>query len=68
MYTAYNQEEIIFGLNVHYSTIINCKLTGEAYLEKYHFTEVPKLGGSKEQLLSMTELLTLFDKDRLALT
>jgi GIY-YIG catalytic domain-containing protein len=65
LYTAYNQEEIIFGLNVHYSTIINCKLTGEAYLGKYHFTEVPKLG-SKEQLLSITELLTLFEKDRLA--
>lgn len=68
IYSANNQEEVIFGLNIHYNTIRQCIETGEAFLKKYYFMETLKsdtLSSAPESLLSLEDLFTLFEKERL---
>jgi hypothetical protein len=70
IYRADNQEEVIFGLNIHYNTINHSISSGEAYLGKYLFCDKPKYVASvgihvDELLLSLSELRILIERDRL---
>lgn len=66
IYRADNQEEIIFGLNIHYQTVIFHIQTGLAYLDKVYFKDICDSNFAvKEKLLSLDELFAILQEAKL---
>lgn len=66
IYSSRTQEEFIFNFNIHHSTLINCLLRGELYLDKYVFTSEP-IAEAISNNLTLLEVKTMLDSDRLEL-
>jgi hypothetical protein len=64
LYKANNQEEIMFGLNIHYTTIINCIKENKPFLNLFYFYSTP-INNAKEKVMSLDDLLILIEKERL---
>ena len=63
IYSSCIQEDFIFKLRIHHSSISRSLKTGELYLGKYIFTDKPVVG-VKEIKMSITDINTMLDKDR----
>jgi len=57
-------EEIIFGLNIHYTSIINCIKENKPFFNPFYFYSTP-INNAKEKVMSLDELLILIEKERL---
>lgn len=60
IYSSYIQEDFIFKLKIHHSIINN----NSVYLDKYVFTNQP-VEGAQNYNLSIEEVITMLDKERL---
>lgn len=63
IYSSSTQEEFIFKLNIHHSTLSNCLITREFYLDKYIFTNEP-IAKAIDKNLTLLEVKIMLDKDR----
>jgi hypothetical protein len=64
LYKANNQEEILFGLNIHYTSIINCIKENKPFLNQFYFYSTP-INNAKEKVMSLDDLLIFIEKERL---
>lgn len=59
------QEDFIFKLRIHHSIFSHSIKTGAVYLDKYIFLDQPVIGAI-ECNMSISDVLAMLDKDRLA--
>jgi hypothetical protein len=64
IYSSDVQEDFIFKLRIHHTVFSKSLNTGAYYLDKYIFTDKPFVG-AKETNMSVTDVCTMLDKDRL---
>jgi hypothetical protein len=64
IYSSDVQVDFIFKLRIHHTVFSKSLNTGAYYLDKYIFTDKPFVG-AKETNMSVTDVCTMLDKDRL---